>query len=106
VFFGCLERHYVQGDLLGDALIQKVVCNLVLASPSPNRLRLLIGRITWVLRDRASGGAVEMTPMASGDHGFQEVKCEYSPLYAFNVEVWDIGAKLFDVERGGRRGRR
>ena len=39
-----------------------------------------------------------MAPMASGDHGFREVKCEHCPLRAFNVEVQDIGAELFDVE--------
>ena len=105
-FFGCLEHHYVQGDLLGDALIQKVVRDLVLASPSPNRLRLLVSRITWVLRDGASGGAIEMTPTASSNHGFREAKCKHSPLRAFNVKVQDIGAKLFDVERGGRCGHR
>jgi len=105
-FFGRLEHHYVQGNLLGDVLIQKVVRDLVLTSPSPNRLHLLVSRITWVLRDGASSGAVEMTPTAGGNHGFREAKCEHSPLHAFNVEVWDIGAKLFDVERGGRRGRR
>jgi len=52
-----------------------------------------------------------MAPTASGDHGFQEAKCEHCPLCAFNVkvrdigafnvEVRDIGAKLFDVERRG-----
>jgi len=102
VFFGHLERHYIQGDLLGDALIQEIVRDLVLASPSLNRLRLLVSRIAWVLQDRASGGAIEITPMAGGDHGFQEVKCEHSPLCAFNIKVRDIGAELFDVERSGR----
>ena len=97
-FLGGIETHYIQGDLLGNALIEKIVGNLILVGLLPDRLCFLISRMTRILQNGARVGAIKVIPMAGGNHGFWEAKCKHGPLCTFNVEVQDIGAKLFDVK--------
>jgi len=45
VFLSRSESHDIEGDLLGDVLIQKIIHDLVLASPLPDHLHFLVSGI-------------------------------------------------------------
>jgi len=80
----------VHDDCVREALAHEVACDVVFAVPMLDGLYFRVRGVFPVLRDRAWVRAVEVAPAAIDHHRSLKPPDEYSPVAAFNVEVWDF----------------